>query len=53
MLSIYADTFMTATRINAPKLRQVPRATPSKRKKWSAPDHWKLRFRREIDPNTL
>ncbi|WP_170337120.1 hypothetical protein [Ruegeria arenilitoris] len=48
MLSIFAKSFMTATRIDAPTIRDVPKANASKRR-WLPAGHWWLQSKRDID----
>ncbi|WP_170479087.1 hypothetical protein [Ruegeria arenilitoris] len=48
MLSIYAKSFMTATRINAPTIVDAPRRKSAKRH-WLPNGHWWLQRKRDID----
>jgi len=53
MLNIYAASFMTATRLNAPKLRDAPKPNAPKRKRWLPAGHWWVSKSRELNPRNL
>ena len=53
MLTIYAKSFMTATRLNTPKLRDAPRPDAPKRRRWLPENHWWLRGGRDVDVENL
>ncbi len=48
MLTVFARSFMTATRINVPHIRDVPKQKPSK-KRWLPEGHWWRETRRDVD----
>lgn len=52
MLTVFARSFMTATRIDAPGIRDVPK--PHKRKKrWLPDSHWWREHPRASDMDNL
>jgi hypothetical protein len=53
MLTVFARSFMTATRINAPHIRDVPGPKAKKRRRWLPEGHWWIQKRRDIDLNDL
>ncbi len=48
MLTIYAKSFMTATRLDAPHIRDAPKPSAPKRR-WLPVGHWWLQNKRDID----
>ncbi|MGI9368039.1 MAG: hypothetical protein ACR2O2_04295 [Ruegeria sp.] len=52
MLTVFAKSFMTATRINAPRVRDAPKQNEPKRS-WLPDGHWWKETRTEIDLNDL
>lgn len=53
MLNIFATTFMTATRLGAPKLRDAPKPNAPARKRWLPAGHWWVGGHRDVDINNL
>lgn len=52
MLTIYAKSFMTATRMDAPRIREVKKAKASRRR-WLPSGHWWLQADRDVDFRNL
>ncbi|MDA7964772.1 hypothetical protein [Ruegeria sp.] len=52
MLTIFAKSFMTATRTNTPRIRDVPKPGTRKRR-WLPDGHWWIGNPRDIDLNDL
>jgi hypothetical protein len=53
MLRIYANAFMTATRTNTVKLRDIPPKPAHKESRWLPAGHWWLRPARDVDLTKL
>lgn len=52
MLTVFARSFMTATRINAPHIREMPKANTGK-KRWLPESHWWRETPHDVDLNNL
>jgi hypothetical protein len=52
MLSVFAKSFMTATRINEPHLRDAPKPTRNKAR-WLPEHHWWKKHPRTVDLEDL
>ncbi len=52
MLTVFAKSFMTATRIDTPRIRDVPKPDKPKRS-WLPDGHWWKETPRSIDLNDL
>lgn len=48
MLTVFAKSFMTATRIDAPRIRDVPNRK-TRKKSWLPERHWWRETRRDVD----
>ncbi len=53
MLMIYAKSFMTASRLNTPELRDAPARGQRRKKRWLPAGHWWLRHGRTADLDNL
>lgn len=52
MLTLFAKSFITATRTNAPHIRDAPKPGARKRR-WLPDGHWWLENPRDVDLNDL
>ncbi|SDX49820.1 hypothetical protein SAMN05444358_106170 [Ruegeria halocynthiae] len=52
MLTVFARSFMTATRIDAPHIRDAPKPGHHKRR-WLPENHWWIKHPRAVDLNDL
>ena len=51
MLNIFAHSFMTATRLDSPKITEAPK--PRRKPRWTAPAYWRMRPERRVDLDNL
>ncbi len=53
MLTVFARSFMTATRINAPTIRDAPKPKKKHKSRWLPEGHWWTETRRDVDLSDL
>ncbi|MEX0349394.1 MAG: hypothetical protein AB3N15_08195 [Paracoccaceae bacterium] len=53
MLNVFAKSFMTATRMDTPMIRDAPEPTVKPPKRWLPKGHWWLQRPSKVDLNDL
>ncbi|MDP5219629.1 hypothetical protein Q5Y75_20605 [Ruegeria sp. 2205SS24-7] len=53
MLTVFAKSFMTATRVKQPTIRDYPAPKAKPRRRWLPEGHWWLQTSRDVDLNDL